>query len=70
MQLLEELNKKKINSQADMFQFSDHMVSLYEMWLQKEGSKVHEPGTTSGCSHPSRPKTRGRSLVFAARWRT
>ena len=43
MQLLEELNKKKINSQADMFQFSDHMVSLYEMWLQKEGSKVDEP---------------------------
>ena len=43
MQLLEELNKKKISSQADMLQFSDHMIALYEMWLQKEGSKVHEP---------------------------
>ena len=26
-----------------MLQFSDHMIALYEMWLQKEGSKVHEP---------------------------
>ena len=43
MELVKELNEKTIGMDANKCQFSNHMISLYEMWLQKEGANVDMP---------------------------
>ena len=43
IKLIAELNKKKIEVNASKVQFAMHMISLLEMWLQKEGTNIKEP---------------------------
>ena len=43
MKLMEELNKKKIEVNATKLQLSTHMISLLELWLQKEGANINKP---------------------------
>ena len=43
IKLIAELNKKKIEVNANKLQFATHMISLLEMWLQKEGTNIKEP---------------------------
>tara|TARA_B100000795_G_scaffold253401_1_gene223556 strand:- start:526 stop:1005 length:480 start_codon:yes stop_codon:yes gene_type:complete len=42
MKLIEDLNNKKIDEIASRLQLADHMVTLFDMWLQKEGTKSDE----------------------------
>ena len=43
MELVKELNQKTIGINVNKCEFSDHMISLYEMWRQKEGANVDMP---------------------------
>ena len=43
IKLMEELNKKKIEVNATKLQLSTHMISLLELWLQKEGANINKP---------------------------
>ena len=43
IKLMEELNKKKIEVNATKLQLSTHMISLLELWLQKEGANINNP---------------------------
>ena len=40
---MEELNKKKLEVNATKLQLSTHMISLLELWLQKEGANINQP---------------------------
>ena len=43
MELVKKLNQKTIGINVNKCEFSDHMISLYEMWRQKEGANVDMP---------------------------
>ena len=43
IKLIAELNKMKIEVNVSKVQFAMHMISLLEMWLQKEGTNIKEP---------------------------
>ena len=43
IKLMEELNKKKLEVNATKLQLSTHMISLLELWLQKEGANINQP---------------------------
>lgn len=43
IKLMEEMNEKKIGVNATKLQLSTHMISLLELWLQKEGANINKP---------------------------
>ena len=43
IKLMNELNKKKLEVNATKLQLSTHMISLLELWLQKEGADINKP---------------------------
>lgn len=43
IKLMEEMNEKKIGVNATKLQLSTHMISLLELWLQKEGADINKP---------------------------
>lgn len=43
IKLMEEMNEKKIEVNATKLQLSTHMISLLELWLQKEGANINKP---------------------------
>eukprot|EP00964_Phaeocystis_antarctica_P009317 scaffold5050_cov62-Phaeocystis_antarctica.AAC.2 len=43
MKLVEDLGNKKLGADASWLQLASHMVDLYDMWLQKEGTNITEP---------------------------
>ena len=43
MKLIEDLGNKKLGADASKLQLASHMVDLYDMWLQKEGTNITEP---------------------------
>ena len=43
IKLMEEMNEKKIEVNATKLQLSTHMISLLELWLQKEGADINKP---------------------------
>ena len=43
IKLMEEMNEKKLEVNATKLQLSTHMISLLELWLQKEGANINKP---------------------------